>query len=105
MSDADTRVWVAVDSGTDVYHYVDDCAGLQSGGPAGECADATPTTIGDVPDRFRPCERCRYFDIPALEDAPARRDRAQTETAPWIVALGAALGLAMLFVAIYGGAL
>ena len=33
------------------------------------------------------------------------QDRAQTETAPWIVALGAVLGLAMLFVAIQGGAL
>ena len=71
---------------------------------ADESTLPVPATLEGLPDRFRECERCRYADVPTLEDAPPA-DRAQAETAPWFVLACSLLGLAMLLVGIYGGVL
>ncbi|WP_156105612.1 hypothetical protein [Halobellus rufus] len=101
----ETEVWVADGSDKPVYHRTTECIAFQTGRPVGESTTPQPTTVGELPDRFRPCGRCEYYDVPTLEDAPPVGDRAQGNVHPWIVYAGTAIGLALFAIGVYGGAL
>lgn len=84
-----------------VYHTDRDCSQLD-GRPV-------PHARSEVPDRCRECERCRYSDIPTLEEAdagPYGVDRATVDgfvLAHLFVALSAVMIVLGLFVGIVGG--
>ncbi|MFA1612090.1 hypothetical protein [Halobellus rubicundus] len=107
--DPDTE-WVFVAENTeDVYHTDPECQRLNCGGRVDETASVEPVPRSELGPSARECETCRVSWVPTLDDVPDERDRdrdrAQTETAPWLVALGSALGLAILLWGIYGGVL
>lgn len=96
----DVFVYVAPSTTNPVYHTDRDCHQLEDG--------AEPRPRADVPERFRECERCRYGDVPSLEDADdgplAGADRAAVE--PFVVGhLLVALAAVMMLLGLTAGAI
>jgi len=110
MTDDADVVWRAPAAGP-IYHTDRDCPQLHAG--CGSTATPAPVRRRDLADRWRECDRCRYADLPALEEADERLvtdggKRAGDGVAhvvPWATVVAGVLLVLGLFAGVLGGLL